>query len=68
MLAEKKFDAEYKKCKESIKQLQVIIDLRKEIATTTPNPIFQPTNEIPTGNKNYPENINLKVINSNGQK
>ena len=40
LLAEKKFDAEYEKCKEGIKQIQVIIDIRKGI-TTTPNPVFQ---------------------------
>lgn len=40
LFAEKKFDAEYEKCKEDIKQIQVIIDIRKGI-TTTPDPIFQ---------------------------
>jgi len=29
LLAGKKFDAEYEKCKEGIKQIQVIIDIRK---------------------------------------
>ena len=68
LLAEKKFDIEYKKCKESIKQIQVIIDLRKEVATTTPNPVFQPAKELPTENKNYPDNINLEFTNPNGNK
>lgn len=40
LLAGKKFDAEYEKCKDGIKQLQVIIDMRKGI-TATPNPIFE---------------------------
>ena len=40
LFAEKKFDAEYEKCKESIKQIQIVIDMRKGI-TTTPNPVFR---------------------------
>jgi hypothetical protein len=40
LLAEKKFDAEYEKCKEGIKQIHVILDIRKG-TTTTPNPIFR---------------------------
>jgi len=43
LLAEKKFDTEYETCKESIKQIQAIIDIRKGI-TATPNPVFdEPT-------------------------
>ena len=34
LLGKKKFDAEYEKCKEGIKQLQVIIDMRKGIIAT----------------------------------
>jgi len=45
LLARKKFDAEYEKCKNGIKQIQVIIDIRKGIAAT-PKPIF----EEPTSN------------------
>ncbi len=43
LLAGKKFDAEYAKCKDGIKQLQVIIDMRKGI-TATPHPIFEKVN------------------------
>ena len=42
LLAMKKFDTDYEKCKEGIKQIQVIIDLRKGI-TTTPSPVFLET-------------------------
>ena len=43
LLAGKKFDAEYERCKEGIKQIQVIIDIRKGI-TASPKPIFgEPT-------------------------
>jgi hypothetical protein len=49
LLAGKKFDAEYEKCKEGIKQIHVILDIRKGI-TTTPNPVFQEPN------KSIPEN------------
>ena len=45
LLAGKKFDAEYEKCKDGIKQIQVIIDIRKG-TTATPKPIF----EEPTSN------------------
>jgi len=40
LLAGKKFDAEYEKCKEGIKQIHVILDIRKG-TTSTPNPVFQ---------------------------
>jgi hypothetical protein len=40
LLAKKKFDAEYEKCKEGIKQIHVILNIRKG-TTTTPNPVFQ---------------------------
>lgn len=40
LLAGKKFDAEYEKCKEGIKQMQVIIDIRKGISAT-PKAIFE---------------------------
>ena len=43
LLAQKKFDPEYQKCKEGIKQIQVIIDIRKGV-TATSNPVFpEPT-------------------------
>ena len=54
--AEKKFDEEYEKCKEGIKQIQVIIDVRKGI-TTTPNPVFQePTIDSAPETQNGPTN------------
>ena len=40
LLAGKKFDAEYEKCKDGIKQIQVIIDIRKGIAATS-KPLFE---------------------------
>ena len=39
LLAEKKFDDEYNQCKEGIRQIQVLIEIRKEV-TTTPLPVF----------------------------
>jgi len=54
LLAAKKFDAEYEKCKEGIKQIQVIIDIRKGI-TSTPNPVFQePTTDSAPENQDNP--------------
>lgn len=43
LLAGKKFNAEYEKCKNGIKQIQVIIDIRKG-TTATPRPIFGESN------------------------
>ena len=40
LLAEKKFDDEYNQCKEGIRQMQVLIEIRKE-ATATPPPVFE---------------------------
>ena len=39
LLAEKKFDEEYEKCKDGIKQIQVLIDIRKGV-TASPKPVF----------------------------
>jgi hypothetical protein len=39
-LAEKNFNKVYEECKEGIKQIQVIIDVRKG-TTSTPNPVFE---------------------------
>jgi len=40
LLAEKKFDDEYNQCKEGIRQIQVLIEIRKEV-TATPPPVFE---------------------------
>jgi len=53
LLAAKKFTSEYEKCKDGIKQIQVILDIRKE-TTTTPHPIFQATNST-TKNESLPD-------------
>ena len=45
LLGGKKFDEEYEKCKDGIKQMHVLIDIRKGI-TATSKPIF----EEPTSN------------------
>ena len=40
LLAEKKFDDQYNQCKDGIRQMQVLIEMRKEV-TTTPPPVFE---------------------------
>ena len=61
LLAMKKFDTDYEKCKEGIKQIQVIIDLRKG-TTSTPNPVFQETTHSKPEIQNAPNSTGENLL------
>ena len=40
LLAEKKFDDEYNQCKEGVRHIQPLIEIRKDVTATAP-PVFE---------------------------